>query len=239
MGIALFMYTSQHNEWLPPSRGGMWNTALYNCYQQALATYLDVGRIMTAMTGDTDFRSMGCGNFPRLMTYGALNCPIDGARSWQAFSYGSNPYATYFDPNDTQFTLPPGVTATTRKLSEMLCPSKAIAMGDAFDGATSPSLNPHNPGSIGETGFLVYFLDTTRGFANESKDFVTQQSAMTVERVDWRHPGFTANFLFFDGHVEALTWMDTVGKAGATSVRGWLLALGQEERDVWGTGTRE
>jgi prepilin-type N-terminal cleavage/methylation domain-containing protein/prepilin-type processing-associated H-X9-DG protein len=234
LGIALFMYTAQSSEWLPPSRGGTWDTkGLPNCYQQALATYLDVGHQSMNMGGNTDYRCMGCGMMEKLLSYGVLTCPVDGARAWGAFSYGTNAYATYFDPNDPRFTLPAAVTVTTRKVSEIVCPSKAIAMGDAYDGANTPSINPHMPGSVGETGFLVYFLDTTRGFANEPKDFITQQSAMNVERVDWRHPGFTANFLFFDGHVEALTWEQTVGKAGTTSVRGWLLGLDQGEREVW------
>ena len=33
-------------------------------------------------------------------------------------------------------------------------------------------------------------------------------------RIDWRHPGYSANFLFVDGHVDTLHWSDTAGYAG-------------------------
>ena len=186
------------------------------------------------------------------MTYGPLTCPVDAGRAWLMFSYGTNPYANYFDANDTgapgragdpygNYDLPTGVTRTIRKLSQVVNPAQAIAMGDSYDGVAAGSLTPSNtankPG--GGIEFLVYFLDTTRGFANEAKNYQTQQTVMNVERVDWRHPGFTANFIYFDGHVSALTWDTTVGYSGTTTVRGLLDGLDIQVNDAWKTGTED
>jgi prepilin-type N-terminal cleavage/methylation domain-containing protein/prepilin-type processing-associated H-X9-DG protein len=47
-------------------------------------------------------------------------------------------------------------------------------------------------------------------------------------KIAWRHPGYTANFLFIDGHVETLTWDKTAGYAGNTGEDPWCGgAIGQ------------
>jgi prepilin-type N-terminal cleavage/methylation domain-containing protein/prepilin-type processing-associated H-X9-DG protein len=253
MGIGIFMYTNGNSEWFPPGRGGTWNAVLTNCYHQAIAQYLEVGHYVstTSAPGEDDrYGMLGVGN-RQIMTYGAFTCPVDQGRAWPAFSYGQNPYANYFDAvNPTvpapdpygTFDLPTGVTRTVRKLSQLINPSQAIAMGDCYDGAGSVSMQPSVFGNKATTGigYLVYFFDTTRGFlGTDAKTIAVQQSDMTVERVDWRHPDNTANFIFFDGHVSALKWDTTVGFSGTTAIRGYLDGLDIQVNDVWKTGTED
>jgi prepilin-type processing-associated H-X9-DG protein len=187
------------------------------------------------------------------MTYGALTCPVDQGRSWPQFSYGQNPYANYFDAANPgapgasdptgypTYDLPTGVTRTIRKLSQVVNPSQAMAMGDSYDGVGGGSMTAQDLTNKPSTGvdFLVYFFDTTTGFANEAKTFAVQQSNMAIERVDWRHPGNTANFLYYDGHVSALMWDITVGFSGTTAIRGLLDGLDIQVKDVWKTGTED
>jgi prepilin-type N-terminal cleavage/methylation domain-containing protein/prepilin-type processing-associated H-X9-DG protein len=253
MGIGIFMYTNANNEWFPPARGGTWNDNLTNCYHQAIAQYLEVGHwVGNVANVDDYYGSFGNGS-RQIMTYGPLTCPVDGGRGWPQFSYGQNPYANYFDAADTgapgrsnpsgyaTYDMPAGVTRTIRKLSQVVNPAQALAMGDSYDGVAGGSISPSATGGKpgGGVEFLVYFLDTTRGFANEAKTFTTQQIVMNVERVDWRHPGFTANFVYFDGHVSALTWETTVGYSGTTTMRGLLDGLDIQTKDAWKTGTED
>jgi prepilin-type N-terminal cleavage/methylation domain-containing protein/prepilin-type processing-associated H-X9-DG protein len=257
MGIGIFMYTNANSEWFPPGRGGTWNENLMNCYHQAIAGYLEIGHAMGRTPNDDNYGSLGDGRY-QLMAYGPYTCPVDQGRTWRAFSYGQNPYANYFDAVNTTvandpygtFDLPtPGGTAITntiRKLSQVINPSSAIAMGDSYDGTTTGSLVPGNMGSKGtQAEYLVYFGENTRGFAMETKDLVTQMK-MDVERVDWRHPDNTANFIFMDGHVSAMKWDVTVGPgpagvsyAGDANTRGWLNGLDVQVHDVWKTGTED
>jgi prepilin-type N-terminal cleavage/methylation domain-containing protein/prepilin-type processing-associated H-X9-DG protein len=254
LGIAVFMYTNANSEWFPPGRGGTWNINLTNCYVQAVAQYMEIGRYIPTQAGipagiDDKYGCFGQGQY-RILTYGPLNCPVDQGRAWPQFSYGQNPYANYFDavnttvPNDPYgtFDLPTGVTRTIRKLSQLVNPSQAIAMGDSYDGLGGGSMMPQETTNKPSSGidFLVYFVDTIRGFnASDGKDFATQQSAMSVERVDWRHPGFTANFLYYDGHVSSLTWDTTIGYSGTTTVRGLLDGLDIGTHDMWKAGTED
>jgi len=225
IGLGLFMYCSYNSEWLPPARdAGSWDTNLYNSYHQALASYLEIGHYGTS---DDDYGSLGDSG-SQLMDYGAYTCPVDAGREFTAFSYGQNAYATYFDPADGQFLLPAGVSNTIRKISMVTKPTKAVAMGDSFDD------DPANGG----IGYLVYFTEQTRGFANTATTSTVMREA-GIERVDWRHPRDTANFLFMDGHVEAMDWYKTAGKAGDPTLRGFLNGLDIETHDVWDTGTED
>lgn len=246
LGIALFMYTNNNSEWLPPARGGSWDPDLYNCYHQAVAAFLEIGHNPNrpGPENDDNYGSMGMGSY-QIMTYGMLTCPVDAGRLWPAFSYGQNAYATYFDaqnPNPkpgVTYDLVPGVTNTIRKISQIINPSTAIAMGDSYDGDSGGDITAVTGGGKQDsTGFLVYFKEDTRGFEQSATDFVTMNE-IGLERVDFRHPNNTANFLFFDGHVEALQWFKTVGKAGDVNTRGYINGLDVEEHDVWGTGTED
>jgi len=254
LGIAIFMYTNANSEWFPPARGGTWNMALTNCAVQAVAQYMEIARYIPTAAGipagiDDKYGCLGYGAY-RVMSYGPLTCPVDQGRAWPAFSYGQNPYTNYFDAVNTSvpgdpygtFDLPTGVTRTIRKLSQLVNPSQALAMGDSYDGLGGGSMMPQDMSGKPPSGidFLVYFLDTTRGFnASDGKDFATQQSDMNVERVDWRHPGFTANFLYYDGHVASLLWDTTVGFSGSTTVRGLLDGLDIGTHDMWKTGSED
>jgi prepilin-type N-terminal cleavage/methylation domain-containing protein/prepilin-type processing-associated H-X9-DG protein len=247
IGMAVFMYTNANSEWFPPARGGTWNDALVNCYVQACAGYLEIGH---PNANDDNYGAMGNGD-AQVMGYGCLTCPVDAGRTWPAFSYGQNPYACYFDavnttvPNDPYGTFdlatPNGaaITNTIRKLSQVINPANAIAMGDSFDGTAGGSLLASSQGNRGTMAdFLVYFGEQTRGFANETKNFTTQMD-LTVERADWRHPDNTANFCYFDGHVSALKWDTTVNFAGTATNRGLLNGLDVQVHDVWKTGTED
>ena len=230
MGIGLFMYTNYNSDWLPPARdAGSWDITLYNCYHQAIANYLEIGHRIdrSDQPGDDNYGSIGASNL-QIMDYGAFTCPVDAGREFPAFSYAQNPYATYFDASDGQFDLPSGVSNTTRKMSQIIMPSKAVAMGDAIDE------DPANGG----VDYLVYFKEDTRGFQDGPTDAETIREP-GLERPDWRHPNNTANFLFYDGHVEAMQWYKTVGYAGDTSTRGWLNGLEVETHDEWGYGTED
>lgn len=256
IGIGIFMYTNANAEWFPPGRGGTWNIALTNCYHQAIAQYLEIGHYIPSSGAvsagiDDYYGCFGDGRY-RIMTYGPLNCPVDQGRSWPWASYGQNPYANYFDAANPgapgqggdpygNYDLPTGVTRTIRKLSQVINPAQAIAMGDSYDGLGGGSMMPANTTNRVATGidFLVYFFRTTRGFANEAKTFALQQSDMGVERVDWRHPGNTANFVYFDGHVAPLTWDSTVNYAGTTAIRGLVDGLDIQVHDAWRTGTED
>lgn len=238
IGLSLFMYTSYNSEWLPPGRGGAWRLDLYNCYQQALAPYMEIGHYIRP--GDTDdiYESLGDGN-SQIMDYGAYTCPVDAGRNWPAFSYGQNAYATYFDPGDAQFTLPAGVSNTIRKISQITKPTKAVAMGDSFDDVVGGDLTAiTNWQHTDSKGFLVYFKEDTRGF-DDTEATGSVMREINLERVDWRHPRDTANFVFFDGHVEAMDWYKTVGKAGDPNLRGWLNGLDMSTHDVWETGEED
>jgi len=236
LGIALFMYTNANSDWLPPERGGTWRDDEYNCYQQALAPYLEIGRRAND-PDDDDFGSLGVDS-GQLMEYGPLTCPVDSGREWRAFSYGQNGYASYLPPSmggRSDVSDP----EMTRKLSQMVNPAQAICMGDAHDGEIGGSLDPINDGRRSQTGFLVYFLDSTRGFQADSDRSVPHMLDMTVERVNWQHLNSSANFVFFDGHVSDLKWEDTLGKAGSSTQRGYLTGLQVQEHDVWDTGTED
>jgi len=225
VGLAIIMYTNDNSDWLPPARDeNSWDPDLYNCYAQALAGYLEVGHRTDRPGGDDNYGSMGVASL-QVMDYGALTCPVDTARQFPAFSYGQNPYATYFDPNDGQFDMPAGVTNTIRKIAQFMNPAQAIAMGDSVDEESGDE-------------FLVYFKEDTRGFEDSATDSVTIREP-GLKRPAWRHPNDTANFLFFDGHVAAMQWYKTVGKAGTVDVRGFLNGLDIETTDVWGTGSED
>jgi prepilin-type N-terminal cleavage/methylation domain-containing protein/prepilin-type processing-associated H-X9-DG protein len=254
LGVSLFMYTNANSEWFPPGRGGTWNINLTNCYHQALAQYMEIGRFIPSDNSvpagiDDKYGCFGQGQY-RIMGYGPLNCPVDQGRAWPWASYGQNPYTNYFDavntsvPNDPygSFDLPAGVTRTIRKLAQVINPANAIAMGDSYDGFGGGSMMPQEMTDKPASGidFLVYFTDTTRGFlGSDPKTFASQQSDMVVERVDWRHPGNTANFVYFDGHVASLTWDTTVGYPGDTNTRGLVDGLDIQTHDVWKTGTED
>lgn len=251
IGIGIFMYTNNNSEWLPPARGGTWSDDRPNCYVQAIAPYIEVGMSSQRPGGDENYGGMGDSRY-NLNTYGPLTCPVDGARTWKAFSYAQNAYATYFNPGETPtslqsetFPMVPGVTATTRKLSQLINPVQAIAMGDSFDGLDGGDIVASNNGVTGQgtlyrsnRDFLVYFKDTTIGFVQGAKNITTMNDP-TIERVDWRHPDNTANFLFFDGHVSSLKWDTTVGFSGTTAIRGLLDGLNIQANDVWKTGTQD
>jgi prepilin-type processing-associated H-X9-DG protein len=225
VGIALVMYTNQNSDWLPPARDeGDWDIDLYNSYHQALAGFLEIGHRTNRPGGDDNYGSIGAGNL-QILEYGALTCPVDSARGFPAFSYGQNAYATYFDPNDSQFDLPSGVSNTCRKVSQIMNPAQAIAMGDSVDEETGD-------------GFMVYFKEDTRGFEDGPTDSAYQRE-FGLKRPAWRHPSDTANFVFFDGHVSAMQWFKTVGFAGSETERGLLNGLDIETHDVWGTGTED
>lgn len=238
IGLSLFMYTSYNSEWLPPGRGGAWDATVYNTYHQALGSYMEIGHNANAPNADDNYGSLGTGAY-QIMEYGAYTCPVDAGRDWPAFSYGQNAYATYFDPSDSQFTLPAGVSNTIRKISQITKPTKAVAMGDAYDDVPGGDLtaitNWQHPDS---RGFMVYFKEDTRGFADTQTTSEVMRE-INLERVDWRHPGNTANFVFFDGHVEAMDWYKTAGKAGDTTERGFLNGLDLSTHDVWDTGEED
>ena len=100
-------------------------------------------------------------------------------------------------------------------------------------------MNPVNPPPGFNSGFLVWFESDTRGFDSTSDYSYAYMMDLTLERVDWRHPENTANFLFFDGHVTPENWFWTVGNGGSEDVRGLLDGLDKEEHDVWGTGSKD
>jgi len=231
IGIALFMYTNYNTEWLPPGRdAGSWDVNLYNCYHQALAGYLEIGHRMSRTPHDDNYGSMGDPDL-QILTYGALTCPVDAGRRFPAFSYAQNAYGTYFDPNNSDHDLPSGVSNTIRKIAQIVSPSQAIAMGDCRDDDTAN----------GDQGYLVYFLESTRGFEAGPTDYKTVTGTDIpmeyLERPDWRHPNNTANFMFYDGHVEAMQWYKTVGYAGDVNTRGLLNGLDIAKHDVWETGS--
>ncbi len=225
IGIAIVMYTNQNSDWLPPARDeNSWDEDLYNCYAQALAAYIETGHRTDRPGGDDNYGSIGVASL-QILDYGALTCPVDTARRFPAFTYGQNAYATYFDPNDGQFSLPSGVTNTCRKVSQIMNPAAAIAMGDCVDEESGDE-------------FLVYFKEDTRGFA----DTATTSTVIRepgLKRVAYRHPNDTANFIFFDGHVSSMQWFKTVGYAGSENQRGFLNGLDIETTDVWGTGSED
>ena len=225
IGIAIVMYTNQNSDWLPPARDeNSWDIDVYNCYHQALAGLLEVGHRTDRSGGDDNYGSIGDPSL-QILDYGALTCPVDTARGFPAFTYGQNAYATYFDPGDSQFDLPAGVTNTCRKVAQIMNPAQAIAMGDSVDEESGDD-------------FLVYFKEDTRGFEDSAMDSVTIRE-LGLKRPAWRHPSDTANFVFFDGHVAAMQWYKTVGKAGSENQRGFLNGLDIETTDVWGTGTED
>ncbi len=231
IGLGLFMYCSYNSEWLPPARdAASWDRNLYNCYHQALGSYLEVGHSGTA---DDNYGSIGVGGTSdQIMTYWAYTCPVDAARAFPAFSYGQNAYATYFKYGGSgeaeAYPLPPGVTNTIQKISQITKPTKAVAMGDCLDDDIAN----------GGLGYLVYFNEETRGFADTETTSVVMREP-GLERVDWRHPRDTANFLFFDCHVEAMDWFKTANKAGDPDLRGWLNGLDIAVKDVWKTGEED
>ncbi len=229
IGLSLFMYTSYNSEWLPPARdAGSWDNNLYNSYHQALAGFMEIGHyIIPGGDTDDDYGSLGVSG-SQLMDYGAYTCPVDAGREFPAFSYGQNAYATYFDPSDSQFSMPVGVSNTIRKISQITKPTKAVAMGDSID----------DDQANGGIGYLVYFKEDTRGF-DDTQATSSTMLEIGLERVDWRHPGNTANFLFFDGHVEQMDWLKTVAKAGDPNLRGFLNGLDISANDVWNTGEED
>jgi prepilin-type N-terminal cleavage/methylation domain-containing protein/prepilin-type processing-associated H-X9-DG protein len=259
IGIGIFMYTNNNSEWFPPARGGQWSDDRPNCYAQALAPFIEIGMSGQRPGGDENYGAMGDARY-QLLTYGPLTCPVDGARAWKAFSYGQNAYATYFNPGETPpsgvglnpepFPMVPGVTNTIRKLSQLINPVQAIAMGDAYDGLDGGDITASNTGSAGQPpttrtnrDFLVYFKESTVGFVLGPKT-IAAQFDVAIERVDWRHPENTSNFLFYDGHVSALKWDTTVGFAGTVTgpgvgIRGLLNGLNIQNHDVWQTGTED
>ena len=232
IGLGLFMDTSYNSEWLPPARdAGSWDINLYNCYHQALASYLEVGQRTDRSGGDDNYGSLGDSGL-QIMEYGAYTCPVDQGRTVPAFSYGQNGYATYFKPGESgeaeAYPLPTGVTNTIQKISQITKPTKAVAMGDCLD----------DNSANGGIDYLVYFTEDTRGFEDSATDSETMRE-INLERVDWRHPQNTANFVFFDCHVEAMDWYKTVGKAGDPNERGFLNGLDIAAHDVWETGEED
>ena len=231
IGIAIVMYTNQNSDWLPPARDeNSWDIDLYNCYHQALAGYLETGHRTDRPGGDDNYGSIGDGSL-QILDYGALTCPVDTARQYPAFTYGQNAYATYYDADNLNprpgvtYVLPSGVTNTCRKIAQIMNPAQAISMGDCVDEESGNE-------------FLVYFKEDTRGFEDSATDSVTIREP-GLKRVGWRHPNNTANFAFFDGHVAAMQWFKTVGKAGSEDQRGFLNGLDIETTDVWGTGSED
>jgi prepilin-type N-terminal cleavage/methylation domain-containing protein/prepilin-type processing-associated H-X9-DG protein len=235
IGIALFMYTGANADWLPPLRGGTWDEQLYNTWHQALAPYLEIGRVVS--TTDDDYGSMGRSTGTSVIEYGALVCPVEQQRVFPAFCYGINGYASYLPQSMSGRSVADG--DMTRKLSQIINPAKAIAMGDSFDGDQGGSIVPLGTGGYGNLGGPVYFMTDMSGFVVTGTGSVIDMLPQNVERPAWSHLDNANNWLFFDGHVAAMKWDQTIDKGGSNTNRGYLMGLQVDEHDVWGTGIED